>query len=69
MNDYGIKPTVRTLNSVLQCLTRMGNFQDSRNFALKMLAEVKQFDVQPSLGSYAHLLRIFYNNSKNQSSI
>lgn len=66
MNDNGLTPNIRTLNVVLALLTRMAAFRDSKKKALQMISEVKQFGVEPSLGSYHFLLRIFCNPGKNE---
>lgn len=63
MNDSGFAPTISTLNIILALLTRMPNFRDRRKNALKMISEVKQFGVEPSLGSYHYLLQIFCADS------
>lgn len=63
MNERGLAPNIRTLNIVLDLLSRMALDHDRKKKALKMIAEVKQFNVEPSLGSYHFLLLIFCSNS------
>lgn len=64
MNENGLKPNIQTLNGVLDVLSRNPNAKDVNQLALKMIAEVRQFGVEPSLGTYHFLLNIFCKQSE-----
>ncbi|KAL1460617.1 hypothetical protein WDU94_012584 [Cyamophila willieti] len=59
MNVARISPTVDTLNEILNQLSLMASFRDSKKMALKTLSEMRKFGVKPSLASYNHLLYLF----------
>ena len=59
MNAYNCKPTVQTLNRVLEMLARNPAASTNTNLPLQMIAEVRRFGVEPSLGSYQFLLNIY----------
>lgn len=59
MNEYNCKPSVQTLNRVLEILARNPGVLESKSLALQMIAEVGRFGVEPSLGSYSSLINIF----------
>ncbi|KAL1460615.1 hypothetical protein WDU94_012584 [Cyamophila willieti] len=54
MNVARISPTVDTLNEILNQLSLMASFRDSKKMALKTLSEMRKFGVKPSLASYNH---------------
>uniref|UniRef100_A0A8D9BDW6 Small ribosomal subunit protein mS39 n=1 Tax=Cacopsylla melanoneura TaxID=428564 RepID=A0A8D9BDW6_9HEMI len=59
MNLARVSPTVDTLNEVLNQLSLMASFRDSKKMALKTLSEMRKFGVKPCLASYNHLLFLF----------
>lgn len=59
MNENGCKPNIQTLNILLNTLSLNPNAADTKDIALKLIAEVGQFGVEPSLGTYHFLLCIF----------
>lgn len=63
MNKLGVPMNLYTLNSVLNVLTTMAASQESKKYALKIIAEAKQFDIEPCLASYYYLLKIFCSDS------
>lgn len=63
MAHAGIKPNVRTLNSVLETVASMPIDRVARGHALQYLADFKSIDVKPSLASYFWILKIFYRQS------
>lgn len=59
MNEAGLKPTLHTMNAVLQALSTMGGGKMAKDNALKTLREFKDLGIEPSLGSYYYLLITF----------
>lgn len=64
MNENGYKPNIQTLNILLSTLSLNPNAADAKNIALKLIPEVRQFGVEPSLGTYHFLLCIFGKQGK-----
>ncbi|CAI6343787.1 unnamed protein product [Macrosiphum euphorbiae] len=69
MHDSGVPMNLWTLNSILNVLTTMTTNSESKKYALKTIAEAKQFDIEPCLASYYYLLQIFCSDRKNKSTI
>lgn len=65
MAQVGIKPDVRTLNAILESISRIPIYRLARERALQVLADFKTIQVNPSLGSYFYLLKIFCRESKD----
>lgn len=63
MVHVGVKPNVRTLNSILESVSRIPIYRMARERALQVLADFKTIGVTPSLGSYYFLLKIFCRES------
>ncbi|KZS11201.1 protein PTCD3 homolog, mitochondrial isoform X1 [Daphnia magna] len=59
MVHAGIKPNVRTLNSILESISRIPIYRVAREKSLQVLSDFKSIGVKPSLGSYYFLLKIF----------
>lgn len=64
MVHAGIKPNVRTLNSILESISRIPIYRVAREKSLQVLSDFKSIGVKPSLGSYYFLLKIFCRESK-----
>ncbi|XP_060867509.1 small ribosomal subunit protein mS39 [Metopolophium dirhodum] len=69
MYNSGVPMNLWTLNSILNVLTTMTTNSESKKYALKTIAEAKQFDIEPCLASYYYLLQIFCSDRKNKSTI
>lgn len=65
MNENGCKPNIQTLNILLNTLSLNPNAADTKDIALKLIAEVGQFGVEPSLGTYHFLLCIFCKQGRS----
>lgn len=63
MNSLNVPMNLGTLNSILNVLTTMGIKQEIQKYALKTIAEAKQFNIEPCLASYYYLLQIFCSDS------
>nr|XP_014101005.2 protein PTCD3 homolog, mitochondrial [Bactrocera oleae] len=59
MAHQHLRPNLGTLNAVLEVVSTFGNFKLARSSALKVLAEFKQLEIEPSLCTYYYLLIIF----------
>jgi pentatricopeptide repeat domain-containing protein 3 len=66
MAHAGIKPNVRSLNATLQSVSRIPISRVAREKALKLMSDFKSIGVNPSLGTYFFLLKIFCRESKSQ---
>jgi pentatricopeptide repeat domain-containing protein 3 len=58
MKEREVNPNLGTMNACLSVISRMG-VRNARNYALQILAEFKQIGIEPSLGSYCHILNTF----------
>jgi len=65
MVTAGIKPNVRTLNSILESVNTMAIDRVARGNALQYLVDFKTIGVKPCLSTYFWVLRIFYRKSMN----
>lgn len=63
MSNSGVPMNLGTLNSILNVLTTMATNSESKKYALKTIAEAKEFDIEPCLASYYYLLQIFCSDS------
>jgi len=63
MSNSSVPMNLSTLNSILNVLTTMAINSESKKYALKTIAEAKQFDIEPCLASYYYLLQIFCADS------
>ncbi|XP_014280761.1 small ribosomal subunit protein mS39 [Halyomorpha halys] len=64
MADRKIKPNVKTLNSILESLSKMTTNRNAIPNALHTLAEFKSLNIEPCLTSYYYLLEIFSRNKE-----
>lgn len=64
MKENQIKPNLRTFNAVLYTIRRCSIFERGPTLALNILNEMKKLHIEPSLGSWAHILMIFYPNDQ-----
>ena len=69
MVRLGVKPDVRTLNAILESITRIPIYRMAREIALQVLADFKSIGVSPSLGSYYYFLRIFCRESNQFTAV
>lgn len=63
MDENNIKPTIRTMNSVLRNISIFSHQQFSKVFALQIIADFRFINVEPSLASYYFLLLTFCRKS------
>lgn len=63
MAEKNLRPDVKTLNATLQLLPSFKVAQ-RKNIVSTILNEFKNVNVKPSLGSYYHILKVFYKKSK-----
>lgn len=61
MKEKGIDPNLRTMNACLGVISQMG-VKNARAYTLQILAEFKNIGIEPSLGSYCHILHTFCND-------
>ena len=64
MKKNSIRPNLRTFNAILYTLRRCTLFERNPTFALAVLNEMHQCGIQPSLGTWAHVIMIFYPNDQ-----
>ncbi|UJR09511.1 hypothetical protein I4U23_013749 [Adineta vaga] len=64
MKQNSIQPNLRTFNSILYTLRRCSTYERGPALALALLNEMRQCGIEPSLGSWAHLIMIFYPNDQ-----
>ncbi|KAF6202944.1 hypothetical protein GE061_003351 [Apolygus lucorum] len=69
MNSVGIQPNLDTLNSVLRCLEAIAGNKNTKMNAQSILVEFKNLGIEPSLASYAHLIRIFVRDTGRLSGV
>ncbi|EFX86877.1 hypothetical protein DAPPUDRAFT_221711 [Daphnia pulex] len=69
MAHAGIKPDVRSLNAALQSISRMPITRVAREKASRLMSDFKSIGVQPSLGTYTSLLKIFCRDKGPRSNI
>ncbi|KAI4480739.1 hypothetical protein M0802_014112 [Mischocyttarus mexicanus] len=63
MNTNGIRPNLGTLNSSLQTIYSLKNYNDAEDFVYTLFKEFNSIGIKPSLASYCYLLDL-----KSQSS-
>lgn len=59
MNERSVKPNARTLNSILDVMSRGGLYAVVRELTLGMLAEFKSLGIEPTLGTWSLVVKIF----------
>lgn len=59
MNERQVPPNVHTMNVILEVIRNAGGYEWQRQKALSVLAEFKALNIEPSVGSWYHILRIF----------
>ncbi|CAF4564589.1 unnamed protein product [Rotaria sp. Silwood1] len=64
MKENFIQPNLRTFNSILYTLRRCSLYERGPNLALSLLKEMRQCNIEPSLGTWAHIIMIFYPNDQ-----
>ena len=70
MKSNEIKPNLRTMNSILEVITRLGTARFAQNLAKKTLVEMtNKLGIRPSLATYYHLLNIFYKERGPSNSV
>jgi pentatricopeptide repeat domain-containing protein 3 len=62
MKEHSIQPNLRTFNSILYTLRRCSLYERGPTLALSILNEMRQCGIEPSLGTWAHIIMIFYPN-------
>lgn len=60
MKSKGLVPNLGTFNAVLETLGFMPNNRNAKTYALQILSEMRQLQIEPSLASFYHLLNTFY---------
>ncbi|XP_039275345.1 protein PTCD3 homolog, mitochondrial [Nilaparvata lugens] len=69
LNDNKVLPNVGTLNSVMEALADMANYTATREIALRVMADFKRININPSLATYYHLLKLFCRDKSRPNSI
>ena len=64
MKRNSIQPNLRTFNSILYTLRRSSVYERGPTLALAVLNEMRQCGIEPSLGTWAHVIMIFYPNDQ-----
>ncbi|CAF1245396.1 unnamed protein product [Adineta steineri] len=64
MKQNSIQPNLRTFNSILYTLRRCSLYEQGPILALSILKEMRQCGIEPSLGTWAHIIMIFYPNDQ-----
>lgn len=64
MKQNSIQPNLRTFNSILYTLRRCSSYERGLTLALSVLNEMQQCGIKPSLGTWAHIIMIFYPNDQ-----
>ncbi|XP_054713008.1 protein PTCD3 homolog, mitochondrial-like [Uloborus diversus] len=59
MQSAGVSPDLYTMNAVLSVLSRTKRWKRSKQLALNILSEMKSLQIEPSLGTYYHILEIY----------
>jgi len=62
MKQNSLQPNLRTFNSILYTLRRCSSYERGPTLALSVLNEMRQCGIEPSLGTWAHVILIFYPN-------
>ena len=64
MKENGIQPNLRTFNAILYTLRRCSLFERGPTLALAILNEMRRCQIEPSLGTWAQVIMIFYPNDQ-----
>ncbi|KFM57484.1 Protein PTCD3-like protein, mitochondrial, partial [Stegodyphus mimosarum] len=62
MSSDGVQPNLHTMNALLEIISKSARWNKSRATALNVLAEMKNLNIDPSLGTYQYILMIFYGD-------
>ncbi|GAB0090365.1 Protein PTCD3 homolog, mitochondrial [Sergentomyia squamirostris] len=69
MANQSVKPSVQTLNILLEILSSIFGWKDARQMSMGILAEFRALEITPSLASWYHILNIFYRDRSPMSGI
>lgn len=58
MKEKGINPNLGTLNACLNSISEMGT-KNAKDYSIQIMTEFKNIGIEPSLGSYYHILQTF----------
>jgi len=64
MNEAGIIPNIGTLNAAMESTCVTGNPKEAKKHALQVLSEFKSIGIEPSLGTYVHIMNLFCRERK-----
>lgn len=64
MKENGISPNLQTFHAVLYTLRRNSMSENGPTLAMSVLNEMRQCSIEPSLGTWAHVIMIFYPNDQ-----
>lgn len=64
MKERNIQPNLRTFNAIFYTLRRCSLYERNPGLALGVLNEMRQCGIEPSLGTWAHVIMIFYPNDQ-----
>lgn len=59
MNERHVTPNVHTMNAILENIKYGGAYSEQRQKVLNVLAEFKALNIEPSLGTWYNVLKIF----------
>lgn len=59
MNECQVAPNVQTMNAILDIVRSGGSYAVQRQKALSVLAEFKSLNIEPRVGTWAMILKIF----------
>ena len=62
IREFGHAPNLRTFNTCLELIASLGMYQRGIPLSLDILKEMESLEIEPSLGTYASILEIFYPN-------
>ena len=69
MQLCGVQPDLSTFNSVLFSLSRIPQYRQAPSIVLQTLNEMKSLGIEPSLGSWKHVLTVFYPTENSDSNM
>ncbi|CAG5122867.1 unnamed protein product, partial [Candidula unifasciata] len=67
MAAANVRPNAETFNSALANCRRLSRWIGSKKFSLQLMSEMKACGIEPTLGTYSELLRIFYYEKETRS--
>lgn len=62
MNARKVHPNIRTLNGVLESLSKMTSYRLAKKYAFQILAEFKALHIEPSLATFLYLLEVHFKD-------